>query len=106
MRIFACLGLAATLALAPLFAGAVAAAEFTVDIKNFKFEPAELSVAPGDTITFVNHDGMPHTATAGDGSFDTGRLAKGETATVTVTAGTHDYICALHPAMKGTVTAQ
>lgn len=100
------LGLAAALLLTPLFAGAVAAAEFTVDIQGMKFVPAEISVAAGDTITFTNHDTAPHTATASDGSFDTGRLNQGESATVTVAAGTHAYICAIHPAMKGTVTAQ
>lgn len=83
------------------------AAEFTVTIKDFKFDPAALELAAGDTITFINEDSAPHTATAADGSFDTGALAKGESATVTVSAaGTYDYICDLHPSMEGVVTAQ
>lgn len=70
------------------------------------FSPASLSVAPGDTVTFTNMDGAPHTATADDGSFDTGRLNKGQSATVTVEAGEHTYKCVFHPSMKGSVSAE
>lgn len=81
------------------------AATHQVSIKNMKFSPAALTVAPGDQITFTNEDGAPHTATATDGSFDTGRLAKGESATITApAAGEYAYICAVHPMMKGTLT--
>ena len=77
-----------------------------VTIKGMKFLPPALDVAAGDTVTFTNEDGMPHTATADDGAFDTGRFGKGESATVTVSdAGTHAYKCLIHPSMKGTVTA-
>jgi plastocyanin len=102
--------LIAALAAAPLALGLiglpVVAAEHIVNIKGMKFSPAELSVATGDTITFVNQDTAPHTASATDGAFDTGRLSKGESATVTVAeGGTHNYICKVHPSMKGVVTA-
>ncbi|MDB5538309.1 MAG: hypothetical protein JWQ89_36 [Devosia sp.] len=93
-----------TLALAPLPAEAAA---HTVVIQGHKFLPARLSVAKGDTITFVNKDSAPHTATATDGAFDTGRLSRGKSARVKVSAaGTHAYICRIHPSMKGTVTAR
>lgn len=83
------------------------AASHTVAIEGFKFAPANLTVAVGDTITFVNKDSAPHTATARGGAFDTGRLGRGESATVTIgAAGSFDYICSFHPAMKGTVTAR
>lgn len=83
------------------------AAGHTVTIAGHKFSPAKLTVAAGDTITFVNNDNAPHTATAKDGAFDTGRLSTGESATVTVgAAGAHAYICKIHPSMKGTVTAK
>lgn len=98
------------IAAAVLFAGfatPVLAADHAVSIKGMRFDPPVLTVAVGDTITFTNEDGAPHTATAGNGAFDTGRLNRGESATVTVaTAGAHDYICEIHPMMKGTVTAQ
>jgi plastocyanin len=97
---------AAAVFAAVLAAGPAFAAEHQVAIKGFKFLPAELTVAVGDTVVFTNEDGAPHTATADDGSFDTGRLAKGESAIVTIgAAGTFSYICALHPAMKGSITA-
>lgn len=93
--------------LASMFAVPAAfAAEHAVTIKGMKFDPPALTVAAGDTITFTNEDGAPHTATADDGAFDTGRLSKGQSATVTVSAsGEHAYKCLVHPSMKGTVTA-
>ncbi len=87
-------------------ATAAFAADHAVEIKGMKFSPATLSVAAGDTITFTNADAAPHTATANDGSFDTGRLNKGQSAIVTVAAGTHDYKCLVHPSMKGSVSAE
>ena len=83
------------------------AADHAVEIKGMKFNPAALTVAVGDTVTFTNADGAPHTGTAENGSFDTGRLNKGQSATVTIlAAGEVAYKCTFHPMMKGTVTAQ
>ncbi len=83
------------------------AADHAVSIKGMKFNPPTLEVAAGDTITFTNEDGAPHTATALDGSFDTGRLGKGDKAQVKISAaGTFDYKCNIHPSMKGSVTAK
>src|SRR5690349_18138327 len=92
---------AAALPLVPLaFATPAVAAGHAVSIKGMKFNPATLDVAVGDTITFTNEDGAPHTATANDGAFDTGRLSKGQSATVTVSAaGAHAYKCLVHPMM-------
>lgn len=82
------------------------AADHAVTIKGFAFSPATLAVAPGDTVTFTNEDSAPHTATAADGSFDTGRLNKGGSATVTIGgAGDHAYKCNFHASMKGTISA-
>jgi plastocyanin len=82
------------------------AADHAVAIKGMKFVPANIEVKAGDTITFTNNDSAPHTATANDGSFDTGRLGKGESAQVTIAgAGTFAYICKIHPMMKGKVVA-
>ena len=94
--------LAALLAAGPAFA-----ADHAVEIKGMKFNPATLDVTVGDTVTFTNADAAPHTGTAVDGSFDTGRLSKGQSATVTIgVAGMHDYKCAIHTMMKGTITAE
>jgi plastocyanin len=83
------------------------AADHAVSIKGMAFDPPTLEVAAGDTITFTNEDSAPHTATALDGSFDTGRLGKGDSAQVTIAAaGAFDYKCNIHPSMKGAVTAK
>jgi plastocyanin len=83
------------------------AANHTVQIKGMKFSPSKVSVAVGDTITFTNGDPMTHTATALDGSFDTGQLAEGKSAKVKISAaGAHPFHCAIHSSMKGTVTAK
>ena len=71
-----------------------------VAIAAFAFEPAELRVPVGTAVTWSNTDPTPHTAT-GDG-FNTGPLEPGTTGTVTFdTAGTFEYLCAIHPTMKG-----
>lgn len=99
------LGLAA--AYLTLHAFPALAASHTVTIKGMKFSPKNLQVAVGDSITFVNQDSAPHTATASDGAFDTGRLRRGQSKRVTIrTAGKHNYICRIHPSMKGSVTAK
>ena len=98
---------ATALSVTLLTAAPVLATNHNVAIQGMKFRPANITVAAGDTITFTNNDSAPHTATAGDGSFDTGRLGKGESARVTIRdAGSTDYICRLHPMMKGKVTAR
>lgn len=77
----------------------------TVEIVKFKFSPADLTIAAGDSVTFINKDGAPHTATANSGAFDTGRLNKNQSATLTFNgAGSFDYFCAIHPNMKATLT--
>lgn len=96
------IAIVAGLSAAPAFA-----ADHAVEIKGFKFSVEELQVAVGDTVTFTNVDGAPHTATATDGSFDTGRLGNGDSATITITAaGTFDYFCEVHPMMKAKIIAQ
>ena len=63
-------------------------------------------VSPGGVlaVTFTNKDGAPHTASANDGSFETGRLSKGASASVTfAAAGTFDYFCNVHKSMKAVI---
>lgn len=83
------------------------AAASGVTIKNFKFAPASITVHVGDTITWSNQDIAPHTATAPDGSFDTGTIDKGKSGSATFSkTGTIPYICSIHPNMKGTVVVE
>jgi plastocyanin len=82
-----------------------AAADPPVSIVDFNFAPSSTTVHVGDTVTWTNNGQAPHTATANDGSFDTGTLQKGATGSHTfTTAGRFAYYCTIHPFMKGTVT--
>src|ERR671910_1622312 len=75
----------------------------TVDIRDHAFNPAQLNVAPGTTVRFVNNDTEPHTATADNGAFDTGVLQPGYSVDVFLDgSGTVTYHCELHPDMQGT----
>lgn len=83
------------------------AADFKADIQGMSFSPAAITVSVGDTVTFTNRDGAPHTATAVDGSFSTATLRKGKSETITFdSAGSFDFFCKIHPGMKGTITVQ
>lgn len=75
-----------------------------VNIDNFAFVPATLTVRAGSTVTWTNHDEEPHTVVASDGSFHSPGLGTGGTFSHTfATAGTFDYVCSIHPMMHGTV---
>lgn len=97
--------LAGRAALAAAFKTAHAAAEAApkvhrVDIRQFEYQPSALQVRPGDKITFANHDIAPHTATADDYSWDTGKLARGQSAEVVVMDDMFaSYFCVFHPHM-------
>jgi plastocyanin len=76
----------------------------TVEIRNNAFNPPQLNVAPGTTVTFVNRDDVPHTATSDNGLFDSGELAPGASYPVVLEgAGTVTYHCELHPEMQGSI---
>lgn len=76
----------------------------TVDIRDHAFSPAQLNVAPGTTVTFVNNDTESHTATADNGLFDTGVLEPGYSFDVFLEgSGTVTYHCELHPNMQGSI---
>jgi plastocyanin len=92
-------------------AGAGAAGAHTVVIKGFKYDPPTLTVKAGDTVEWKNEDIVPHTATAAElnhaRAFDSGSIANGGSwKWVARTPGTYDYICTLHPNMKGRLVVQ
>ncbi|HEV8632869.1 MAG TPA: cupredoxin family copper-binding protein [Chloroflexota bacterium] len=102
----------ATVASAILVLGAggaliASAAAYSVQIVSTTagYNPATLTVAVGDTITWTNIDtAAPHTVTAQNGSFDSGFIAKGGTWSFTATtAGTFPYFCQFHPGMQATL---
>ncbi len=74
-----------------------------VTIQGFVFGPSKLTVAPGKAVTWVNTDDSPHQVTV-TGLPRSQLLMKGQSHTQTfAAAGVYEYICGLHPAMKGTV---
>jgi plastocyanin len=82
-----------------------------VAIREFKFEPATVTVHQGDTVEWKNDDNVPHTATAnGDGqkpAFDSDTIKTGGTwRYVAGTKGTYNYTCTFHPNMKGELIIQ
>lgn len=79
----------------------------SVAITDFQFTPSTITVKVGDTVTWTNNGPSKHTATADDGSFDSGNLSAGQTFSHTFqTAGTFSYICTIHPFMKAQVVVQ
>jgi plastocyanin len=77
----------------------------TVDIYDHAFDPDQITVDPGTTVTWVNkEDSVAHTVTADDGSFDSGTLNPGDSYSVMFDgSGTLAYHCEIHPDMKGSV---
>jgi plastocyanin len=75
-----------------------------VDIVEFTYQPDPVVVQVGGKVVWQNQDAAPHTATADDGSFDTGTIEKGKIGSETFKeAGTFTYFCEIHPTMHGTV---
>ena len=73
----------------------------TVTIEGMRFLPEVLTVAPGDTIVWVNKDLVAHTATSTAGSFDSEGIQADKSWKVTIRkTGAFAYICAFHPTMK------
>src|SRR3954452_21510743 len=68
-----------------------------VKIVEFPYGPDPVTVQVGGKVTWQNEDTAPHTATADDGSFDTGTLARGKIKSETFKqAGSYPYFCEIH----------
>jgi LPXTG-motif cell wall-anchored protein len=81
-----------------------AAGAGSVTIRDFSFGPSSVTVHVGETVTWSNQGHTAHTATARNGSFDTGTLKAGRSGSHTFAqAGTISYFCSIHPFMHGTV---
>src|SRR5258708_35521871 len=97
--------MAAAIALHPGAAHAEDAAN-NVTIDNFTFAPAELKVKVGDTVTFTNHDDIPHTVVSA-GKFRSRTLDTDNSFSFTFTAaGDYKYFCSLHPNMTGMIKGE
>ena len=76
----------------------------TVSMDHNTFIPGEITVVPGTTVTWVNKEAMPHTVVDLNKGFRSKTLAKDASFSFTfATAGDFDYLCSIHPNMKGKV---
>lgn len=97
-------GAVALAALLVLGGAVVVAATRSVAIASFAYSPASITINVGDRVTWTNADAVVHTATATNGSFDTGDIDQGQSATIRFSQpGTYRYICTPHPTMTGTI---
>ena len=82
------------------------------------YDPSPATVTRSGSVTWINNDSVPHTATSGnpdnreastEAIFDTGIIGPGQSSkeiTINSNAGTYEYYCTLHPYMKGQLTIQ
>ena len=84
----------------------VQAAPAKIQIANFTFEPQQMEVKAGTTVTWMNGDDIPHTIVSA-GKFRSKPLDTDEAFSFTFTApGTYEYFCSLHPHMTGTIVVE
>ena len=75
-----------------------------VSIAEFAYDPDPVVIEEGGKVIWVNRDSAPHTATADDGSFDTGTIETDKLKSESFKQpGTYTYFCQIHPDMHGTV---
>jgi plastocyanin len=88
--------------------GEQAAADGTqVVVDNFSFAPATATVPVGTTVTWTNHDDIPHNVVSPDRKFKSPVLDSDETFSHTFdVAGTYKYYCSIHPRMTGQVVVR
>jgi plastocyanin len=73
----------------------------TVEIKEMKFQPAELWLNSGDTVIFVNNDMVAHDITeVNTQAWTSSSLPPGEKWSMVVNKSS-DYFCSIHTVMKG-----
>jgi plastocyanin len=79
-------------------------AQTNIDITTMAY-PDNTPLAKGDTVVWTNKMRMPHTVTADNGEFDSGRVAPNKSFSHTfAAAGQFSYHCEIHPDMTGTVS--
>src|SRR2546423_5309375 len=84
---------------------AVKATKAEVAIDNFSFSPNTLTLSVGGTVTWTNHDNVPHVVSSADNRFKKSPLLKtGQSFSHTfATTGTYSYFCSIHPRMTGKI---
>lgn len=76
----------------------------SIAIRNFAFNPSQVSVKAGTKVTWTNNDSVPHTVTSDSGALESGTVNSGGTFSyVFKTSGTFRYHCSIHPSMTATI---
>ena len=80
------------------------AANNSVNISNYAFSPATITINIGTSVKWTNKDSVTHTVTSDTGAFTSGNIATNGTYSYTFNvAGTYQYHCSIHQTMKGTI---
>lgn len=81
---------------------------YNVNIDNFSFTPATLTVPAGTKVTWTNKDDVPHTVVSTNNAFThSPALDTDDSFSYTFTKiGTYEYYCSVHPKMLGKVVVQ
>jgi plastocyanin len=88
-------------------AATTAEAGAKVSIANFAFTPGEITITPGESVTWTNDDGAPHGLEFHDGAAGTDLLLPGASFSRRFDRpGTYDYNCSVHPYMTGRVVVR
>jgi plastocyanin len=98
-----------TLAIRPQTAHAATVAKegAKLSIADFAFTPAEITIVPGESVTWTNDDGAPHGLEYQDGAPGTDLLLPGASFSRQFDrTGTYDYNCSIHPYMTGRVVVR
>ena len=84
------------------------ASKAEVLIDNFSFSPKTFTVPAGATVTWTNHDNVPHMVTSADNQFQKSPLlnAGQRFSNTFATAGTYSYFCSIHPRMTGKIVVK
>lgn len=78
-----------------------------VQVDNFTFGPATLTVPVNSTVTWTNKDDLPHTIASNDGLFKSKALDTDDKYSYRFSKpGTYAYFCSIHPKMVGTIVVQ
>ncbi len=83
---------------------APASGSVNIEMSGFAFNPKELTVKVGTTVTWTNKDSAGHDVKAADGSWGSDTLTNGQSfSKVFDKEGTYAYVCTFHPKMTGTI---
>ena len=87
---------------------AATAGTTVVEIANLAYNPAQITIPVGGTVTWKNDDTVPHTVTARDRTvLQSGTINPGDSFSKTFdTPGTIEYFCEFHANMSGTIVVQ